>query len=168
MEQASVAGMRARSVSTAGVRVEHAVAPFALRCGALLIDYALVVGSLAFATLMARMFDGGARSSGDAIEMLGYLLAGVIGVLNFVALPATTGRSCGKWATGLRISRRGDAGKPGVARVLLRHVVGYPLSLLVFGLGFLLAIFDREGRALHDRIGGTIVVRDAAAPSARS
>ena len=167
MEQASVAGMRARSVSTTGSRVEHAVAPFALRCGAFLIDYTLVVGSLALATLVARMLDGGARSSGDAIEMIGYVLAGVIAVLNFVALPAMTGRSCGKWATGLRISRCGDAGKLGVAPVLLRHVVGYPLSLLVFGLGFILAIFDREGRGLHDRIGGTIVVSDAASRHAR-
>ncbi len=161
MEQVSGAGVRARPLSSAGVHVEHVSAPFALRCGALLIDYTLVVGSLAFATLVARMFDGGARSSGEAIEMIGYVLTGAVGVLNFIALPAMTGRSCGKWATGLSIRRREDAGKPGIARILLRHVVGYPLSLLVFGLGFLLVIFDREGRALHDRIAGTIVVRGA-------
>ena len=40
----------------------EARAPFALRCGALLVDYTVVIGIAAFATLLARMF--GATASG--------------------------------------------------------------------------------------------------------
>ncbi len=148
-------------ISTAESRPEYMPAPFALRCGALLIDYSLAMGLLAFATLVTRMFGRSTRSSGDAVETIGYLLAGVIVVLNFIALPAFTGQTCGKWATGLRI-RRVNGEALGIVRTLVRHTIGYALSLFVFGLGFLLAIFDREGRALHDRIAGTIVVEDTA------
>jgi uncharacterized RDD family membrane protein YckC len=42
--------------------------------------------------------------------------------------------------------------------VLLRHLVGYALSVLTLGLGFLLALIGSNGRALHDLIAGTIVV----------
>jgi uncharacterized RDD family membrane protein YckC len=43
---------------------------------------------------------------------------------------------------------------------MLRHTVGYLASLVTLGLGFLLAAFNREGRALHDLIAGTVVVRE--------
>lgn len=162
-EQASVARPRAR-ILTAASRPEYVPAPFALRCGAWLIDYSLAVGLLAFVTLVTRMFGRNARSSGDAIEIIGYLLAGAIVVLNFVALPALIGQTCGKWAAGLRI-RRVNGEKLGVVHALVRHTVGYALSLVLFGLGFFLAIFDREGRALHDRLAGTIVVEAAARSS---
>src|SRR5437016_7883875 len=52
-----------------------------------------------------------------------------------------------------------DGQLPGIARILLRNFVGYPLSLLLFGLGFLLAAVNPSGRALHDLIAGTVVVR---------
>jgi len=69
-----------------------------------------------------------------------------------------TGRSVGKWITGLQIERpRG--GTPGIPRAVLRHFIGYPLSIIPFGLGFLLAMVVPTGRALHDFISGTVVVR---------
>jgi uncharacterized RDD family membrane protein YckC len=43
---------------------------------------------------------------------------------------------------------------------MLRHFVGYPLSFLLFGIGFLMASFTVQGRGLHDIIAGTIVVRE--------
>jgi uncharacterized RDD family membrane protein YckC len=46
--------------------------------------------------------------------------------------------------------------------VLLRHTIGYTLSFLVFGLGFLFAAFDSRGRTLHDMLAGTVVVRSEA------
>ena len=48
----------------------------------------------------------------------------------------------------------------GVGRALLRHFVGYPLSFIILGLGFLVATLTVRGRALHDIIAGTIVVRE--------
>lgn len=137
----------------------RARAPFSLRCGALLIDYTLAVGIMAFATLLARTFGGSARATGEATLAVGYLTSLGALLLNFLLLPVFTGATVGKWATGLRIERQN--GEPlGFGHATLRHTLGYLISLLTLGIGFLLAAFDGEGRALHDRIAGTIVVRE--------
>lgn len=143
-------------------------APFVLRCGALLIDYSLLVGALVVATLFARAFGGSTRTLGATALLFGYIAVIAIALLNYVALAGLSGRTLGKWATGLRIARfrarddeRSGSRRPiGFARAVVRHVVGYPLSIVTLGLGFLVGVVARDGRALHDRIAGTIVVRD--------
>jgi uncharacterized RDD family membrane protein YckC len=83
-------------------------------------------------------------------------------------LPGFTGRTVGKWATGLRIERS-DGAEIGIGRALIRHFIGYPVSFLPLGLGFLLGAFITRGRTLHDFIAGTVVVREASSyASARS
>jgi uncharacterized RDD family membrane protein YckC len=137
-------------------------APFSLRCGAVLIDYILLVGIVAFSTIIARMMGGGARSAGNSAETFGIVVAVVVALLNLGLFAGLTGLTIGKWATGLRIERR-DGGAPGIGFALLRHFVGYPLSFLTLGLGFLLAALSERGRALHDLIARTVVVRDSSA-----
>jgi uncharacterized RDD family membrane protein YckC len=139
--------------------VERFRAPFSLRCGALLIDYILIAGIVAFSTLVARTLGGGARMAGGSAQMLGFLIALIVALLNFVVLTAWRGQTIGKWATGLRIQSK-DGRPLGWPRSLLRHLVGYPISLLSLGLGFLFAAFNSQGRALHDLLSGTVVVRD--------
>lgn len=133
--------------------------PFALRCGAFLIDYILIISLVVLGTLFARMLGGGARTAGTSAETAAIALAIVVALLNFVVLPGLSGLTLGKWAAGLRI-KRVDDGNPGIGRALLRHFIGYPLSLLTFGLGFLLAAVNVRGRGLHDMIAGTVVVRE--------
>ncbi|MFL6229526.1 MAG: RDD family protein [Pyrinomonadaceae bacterium] len=135
----------------------HERAPFSLRCGALLIDYTVVAAIVACATLLARLFSG--RSTADTALSAGLIVAAIVAVLDLVVLPAFSGRTVGKWATGLRVERR-DGERLGFGRALLRHTVGYFASLATLGLGFLLAALSREGRALHDLIAGTVVVRE--------
>jgi uncharacterized RDD family membrane protein YckC len=135
-------------------------APFSLRCGSLLIDYVLLVTIVAFSTLVARMLGGGARTAGGSAETIGILIAVFMAALDLGVLPGFTGRTLGKWATGLKIERV-DGGEIGIGRAMLRHFVGYPVSFLLLGIGFLLAAFTPRGRALHDLIAGTIVVREA-------
>ncbi len=136
-------------------------APFALRCGALLVDYTLLAAIAAFATLLARMFGGGSRTAGTTVMDFGLIIALVVAGLDFLVLPCFTGWTLGKWATGLRIERR-DGTQLGFGHALLRHTIGYLVSLLTLGLGFLLAAFNREGRALHDILADTVVVRTSA------
>ncbi|MGI9104711.1 MAG: RDD family protein [Pyrinomonadaceae bacterium] len=138
-------------------RLRRVRAPFSLRCGALLVDYTLAVGIVAFATLVARTLDGSERSTSEAMLAFGYLAALAVLLLNFLVLPVFTGATIGKWATGLRIERR-DGDALGFGHATLRHTIGYLVSLLTLGFGFLLAVFDAEGRTLHDRLAGTIVV----------
>ena len=144
------------------VRVRYR-APFALRCGALLIDYIVLALVLTFSIMIARLMGGGARLAGGTAEKIGIVLTFIVAVADLGVLAGITGRSIGKWTTGLRIERI-HGGAPGIVRALLRHFVGYPLSLLPLGLGFLIATVTPTGRALHDFISGTVVVRRNAAP----
>lgn len=162
--------------------LERYRAPFSLRCGAFLIDYILLAAIIAFSTMMAR-FGGRPRALASTAETLGFFIAGGVALLNFVGLTAWRGQTLGKWATGLRI-RRTDGEPLNWARALLRHLVAYPLSFLILGLGFLVADFQTaaivmaagffltlvlgfimaalstNGRALHDIIADTVVVRE--------
>lgn len=142
-------------------------APFSLRCGALLVDYTLAVSVIAFTTLLARTVGGSVRWTGEAMLTVGYLASLVVLLLNFLVLPVFTGATVGKWATGLRIERLSGE-RLGFGHATLRHTVGYLVSLLTLGIGFLLAAFNAEGRALHDRIAGTVVVRERGGDSSSS
>jgi uncharacterized RDD family membrane protein YckC len=148
---------RSRAAREGGKRLS---APFPLRCGALLIDYVVLVAVVVFGTLIARMLGGSSRSAGSSAETIGFLAALLIALLNLGVLPGLTGLTMGKWATGLRIERN-NGSDIGILRALWRHFVGYPLSFLLFGIGFLMAAVSVRGRALHDIIAGTIVVRES-------
>jgi uncharacterized RDD family membrane protein YckC len=147
---------RSRAARKGGQRL---TAPFSLRCGALLIDYITLVAIVVFGTLIARMLGGGARSAGNSAETIGFLIAIVVALLNLGVFPGLTGLTLGKWAAGLRIERN-DGGEIGIGRALIRHFVGYPLSFVLLGLGFVLSAFTVRGRGLHDIIAGTVVVRE--------
>lgn len=149
---------RARTVAARRpeANFERLRAPFSLRCGALLVDYIIVVGLVAFATLLARAFEDGGNSG--FFLMVGYLTALGVGFLNLVVIAGLSGRTLGKWVAGLRIERR-DGVPLSFGRALLRHLIGYPLTILTLGLGFLIAAFNSEGRALHDLLAGTVLVR---------
>src|SRR5262245_11709373 len=157
VETAKLPQMAAGHRTESRARVRYR-APFALRCGALLIDYIVLVLIMTFATIIARLIGGGARMAGGTAEKIGILLTVVVAVLDLGILAGLTGKSIGKWTTGLRIERMAG-GPPGIILSLLRHFVGYPLSLVPFGLGFLMVTVSPTGRSLHDLIFGTIVVR---------
>lgn len=133
-------------------------APFFLRCGALLIDYILVLIAPVAMMVMSRYFgNDGSRLIAGGLNDTGWLIAVLIAVANFILLPMFSGRSIGKAITGLTIV--GIDGKPaGVTKVLLRQLLGYTLTLGTLGAGFLLSLLNRPGRALHDYLFGTVVI----------
>ncbi len=80
----------------------------------------------------------------------------------FVLFTAAGGQTIGKMATGIKVvSMHGES--PWSARVPLAdsvlRAVGYLVSLLPAGLGFLPALFGAERRAVHDRLADTRVVK---------
>ena len=139
--------------------LERFRAPILLRCGALLIDYIIIICVVSISVLVARLLGGGARTAGGTAETLGIITALMLAALNFVFLAAVWGQTLGKWATGIRIERI-DGRELSFPQALLRHFVGYPVSILTLGIGFLIAAFNPEGRTLHDMIAGTVVVRE--------
>src|SRR5437764_6186038 len=162
--------------------VERFRASFSLRCGALLIDYIMLVGIIAFSTLLARMGNR-QRASASSAEMIGILIAVIVAIINFIGLPVLRGQTLGKWATGLVI-RKKDGERLRWWRALVRQTLLYPPFFLMLGLGlllaevlsgalimtgafilllgfgFLVASISENARALHDIIAGTVVMRD--------
>ena len=137
---------------------ERLKAPFLLRCGAFLIDYILLVSIPVIGLLIARFAgEDGAKLLNSEINSTGWLIALLLGLTNLVIFPMFSGQSLGKMLTGLRVvNMEGDF--PSFGKLLLRHSVGYVLTLLTGGLGFLFSVFNPKGRALHDLISGTIVI----------
>lgn len=133
-------------------------APFFLRCGAMLIDYILVLIAPVAMMIMSRYFgNDGSRLIGGGLNDTGWLIAVLIAVTNFVLLPVFSGRSIGKAVTGLTIvGKDGKPANPG--KIILRQILGYVVILASLGLGFLLSLFNRSGRALHDFLFGTVVI----------
>src|SRR4030095_8563168 len=106
-------------------------APLALRCGAILIDYILLMLIMSFSTIIARTMGGGARLAGGTAEKIGLLFTLIAAVLDLGILAGLTGKTLGKWTTGLRLERT-DGSVPGIGWAMLRHFVGYSFSTFFF------------------------------------
>jgi uncharacterized RDD family membrane protein YckC len=73
---------------------------------------------------------------------------------------AKSGRTPGKSLLGLAVI--GGDGGPGVGigwRAAVTRALGYLLSSLPLGLGFLVVLFRKDKRAWHDLLAGTWVVK---------
>jgi uncharacterized RDD family membrane protein YckC len=142
-------------------------APFLLRCGALLIDYIILIALPVLGLLLAEYSSGdsGTKLFKNPLNSAGWLVALLLAATNFVVFPMIGGQSVGKFLTGLRIINK-DGRAAGFAQLLLRHLAGYPLTILTLGLGFLWSAFNSKGRALHDLVAGTIVVYGQKKPKA--
>lgn len=138
---------------------ERLKAPFPLRCGAILIDYIiLIIIPVASLLLVRFMFDyDGTRLLNSELNNAGWLITLLLAITNFVIFPLFSGQSIGKILTGLKVVKT-DGGDPSLKNLIVRHFVGYPLIFLTGGLGFLLSVFNEKGRALHDYLAGTVVI----------
>lgn len=134
-------------------------APFLLRCGALLIDYILLISIPTVSLIIGRLLTGddGRKLLSNEISNAGWLVAVLLALTNFIIFPLFTGQSIGKMLTGLRVVQK-DGKTASLSHLLLRHLAGYPLTILTLGLGFLFSVFNSKGRALHDFLSGTIVI----------
>ena len=137
---------------------ERLHAPFLLRCGAVLIDYILLVSVPVISLLLGRSFEyDGARLLNSEVSNAGWLITILLALTNFVIFPMFSGQTIGKMLTGLRVVKT-NGGAASFSRLLVRHLIGYPLTILTAGLGLLIAVLNPNGRALHDFLAGTIVV----------
>lgn len=132
-----------------------------LRCAAFLIDYILTMLVLTLTLVTAAWIKRSwlASSAANIIVTMGYLgTAGLI-FYNWIYLFVQEGRSLGKNFIGLRVMRTDGANRD-YKTALLRHIIGYPISFLCLGLGILWILVDSRQQGWHDKLAGTIVVRD--------
>ncbi|HVF29815.1 MAG TPA: RDD family protein [Pyrinomonadaceae bacterium] len=141
-----------------GFSPDAVTAPFLLRCGAVAIDYILVIGIPVIGLLLSRFAgNDGAKLLNDGVNNVGWLIAFFVGVSNVVVLPIFTGQSLGKIVTGLRVVNI-DGTSPAIMTMVTRQTFGYLLAVVSLGLGFLFACLNARHRALHDYLTGTIVI----------
>src|SRR5688500_385730 len=141
-----------------GFSPEAVKAPFLLRCGALIIDYIIVIAIPVIGLLLSRFAgNDGAKLLNDGLNSAGWLVAVLVGITNILLLPMFSGQTVGKIATGLRIVKI-DGTAPSIRAIAFRQTAGYFLTLVSAGIGFFLSLFSSKGRALHDYLAGTVVI----------
>lgn len=99
------------------------------------------------------------------LASLGALIGGVLAAAGmivayilYVILPTgKTGQTLGKRIMGIKVVEK-EGNPPGIGKAFLREIVGKAVSCAIFDLGFILAAFDNQRRAWHDRIAGTYVI----------
>lgn len=138
--------------------IERLKAPFSLRCGAVLIDYIILI-TIPVASLLIYRFSGQepAKILNNDITNIGWTIFVLLFLTNSLILPLIIGQSIGKFLTGLRVVKK-DGSSASLGSFALRHLIGYPLTILTGGLGFFIAILNSKGRALHDLLAGTVVI----------
>lgn len=140
-----------------------AKAGVARRLGALVLDN-IVIWAFFFVVLLISAGVGSAVGGRDAaaggffFTFFWAAVAYTIFALWFLA----QGKTPGKWLVGIRAADKSNGNSPGLGRMLVREIIGKVLSGIILGLGYFWAIFDKDAQAWHDKIAGTVVLRQPA------
>jgi uncharacterized RDD family membrane protein YckC len=135
----------------------HEQAGFGLRYGAWMFDFLITLIALMTFTFVISAI--GRRSVVDSNQDM-LIVAGLttlLLIINFVVLAGRNGQSAGMRILGIQIART-DGKRMTMRGAALRHLVGYPLSMVLFFLGFLWMLWDPRQQGWHDKLAGTIVV----------
>jgi len=136
---------------------------FWARVGACLIDTVLamliiVPLSLAVYGTSYFSFSNTDLVSGPADVLISWVLPAVAVVLFWIYRQATPG----KMAISARVVDAKTGGTLGVGQSIVRYL-GYFVSTIPLGLGLLWVAFDPKKQGWHDKIAGTVVVRERGA-----
>lgn len=135
-----------------------------LRLWAHLVDMAIFVGVLFVSMLILGAMIAGIQGAGGSQGAVfgGFFLSLLVGIGVYCAVIVTflaRGLTPGKYLVGEQVVDHLDGAQPGIGKMLLREVLGKWVSGLLFGLGYLWAIWDKDGQAWHDKIAGTVVIK---------
>ncbi len=135
-------------------------ADFMSRVWGYLIDLTiLVVGSVLLGGLVvyATIPESQAEDPGTAPVLV---INGIVAIVAFlyVWLLDATGATVGKMALGIQVVDDAAGRSPGLGKAFIRTLMR-TVSGAALGLGYLWALWDREGKTWHDRVAGTSVVR---------
>ena len=142
-------------------------AGFFTRFFAILIDQ-IAMGFLAF--LVSFLFGGCAILSLTSVSEFWSILTGGIALITWVVLAifqflyfgyfwSKDGQSVGMKLFKIQVVRQTEGETLSFWRAALRGTLGYYISGLVFGLGFIWAAFDSEKETWHDKLFDTWVVK---------
>ena len=125
----------------------------------MILGIPLLVATLVWGTFALDGGDAAPRSvpTGSlAVISIGFPL---LCLLYYVFFWGARGATPGKSLLGLSVQTEEGDSPIGFRRAVIR-VVGYMVSTVILGLGFVMIAFSDDKRALHDRIAGTRVMRN--------
>lgn len=140
-----------------GEQPEYEYAGFWLRTGACLVDslfFSLILLPVTIMFYGTDYFRGGSVFRGPADVIINWIVPAVLTVVLWRRLQATPG----KMALRLRILDA-ESGLPASTGQYIGRYLGYVVSTIPVGLGFLWVAFDRRKQGWHDKLAGTVVVK---------
>jgi uncharacterized RDD family membrane protein YckC len=141
-------------------------AGFWIRFVAFLVDgiiLSIVTGAVSLVLGLSAEIPGNVTDPFAAVEALGrtfaamVLASNIVSVLYSVVFVGWRGQTPGKILLRLKIIRV-DGGEVDYVKAFIRWV-GYFVSGVILGIGYIMAAFTADKRALHDYIAGTRVIR---------
>ncbi len=139
---------------------EMVYAGFWIRFGAKLID-GIITGIVGVIIMFLTMMPAAATEN-ESTQIMGavayYVLAFGFSIFYYVWFHGTKGATPGKMACGIRVVTA--EGAPITKGRAFGRYFGDLLSQLILSIGYLIAAFDAEKRALHDHICNTRVIRN--------
>ena len=81
----------------------------------------------------------------------------IFGIVYYVVLTVYGGQTLGKMILGIQVIRV-DLQQNQWGHIIIREFPGKIVSALILLIGYLMAAFDPQKRALHDRMASTVVI----------
>lgn len=127
------------------------------RLGAYVLD--LFVPAVALLLILGVAGAAAAAGGGESGTAGGVLLgmALILGYIVWAFVLFAKGMTPGKRLLGMRVIKE-DGSNAGFFRMFIREWIGKAISGLIFSLGFLWILFDRDKQGWHDKLMSTYVV----------
>lgn len=132
---------------------------FGRRAAAFLIDIFLVLLFIAVAALPLSGVLTGMNTDALTIILAVIVSLGAFAFLLWYPIiqPGQTGQTMGKRLLNVKVvDRRGNP--PGIDKMAVRFLIGYPLCAIIMGVGFLVPLWDVQRQALDDKLVDTYVI----------
>ncbi len=136
-------------------------AGFWIRVVASLLDFFLLSAVQFVLTLLIGLIIGmlGIAVEGDpAVNTVIWLFGASLSIGYAVFFTGYCGQTPGKMALRIKVIRT-DGSQISYGRSALREVLGKFISGILFGIGYLMVIFDSQKQGLHDKIADTYVIK---------
>ena len=140
-----------------GTKLEYA--PFSSRFIANLIDgliLGLVTGVLYIPVVLTTT---GTGEPNAMINLAVNLIVWIVNIVYYIYFIGKSGQTPGKRILKIKVVKKEGNAAPGYIGAFLREFVGKFISGIVLGLGYVWILFDKQKQGWHDKIAGTIVVK---------
>ncbi len=110
---------------------------------------ALIINSIILGIITGLLVGGGKGAGGVASFLIGL-------AYQWYFLTQQNGQTLGKKMMGIRVIK--VSGEPLQAADAIVRYIGYYINSVVFMLGWIWALFDKDSQGWHDKLAGTYVV----------